>query len=147
MSSTETIPPTALGVASPFDAMLWLTQTVRRDAHGLRALTERAPDGDASAQPLIHEAAALLPTDELGGLFGDLVALKALAEGVSTAILAEAVARGVVAAGDDSPRPIGPKITAWVGDQAAAAARRSPPPWRGPTEGCGNSPAGPSWPR
>ena len=59
-----------------------------------------------------------MPTEELAGLFGDLVALRALAEGASAAVLAEAVARGVVAASDESPRPIGPKVTAWVQEQA-----------------------------
>ncbi|MCO5310436.1 MAG: hypothetical protein M9891_14360 [Austwickia sp.] len=101
---------------SAYEAACWLGETVRRVGSGLRHLTG---GGDGSLG--LDEVLALVPTDELAGLFGDLVALRALAEGASAAVLAEAVSRGVVAASDESPRPIGPKVTAWVQEQAAAA--------------------------
>ncbi len=59
-------------------------------------------------------ALALVPTAELAGLFTDLVRVRALAEGASVAVLAEAVQRGVIWAWDDSARPVAPKITRWV---------------------------------
>ncbi|MCO5308198.1 MAG: HNH endonuclease [Austwickia sp.] len=116
MSSTDTFAPTPVAGLSSYEATRWLEDAVRRVGLGLRHLT-----GGADGSLGLGDVLALLPTDDLAGLFGDLVALRALAEGASAAVLAEAVARGVVAASDDSPRPIGPRITAWVQDQAAAA--------------------------
>ncbi|MCB1253491.1 MAG: DUF222 domain-containing protein, partial [Austwickia sp.] len=116
MTSTDTFAPASVAGLSSYEASCWMRETVRRVRAGLGTLTG---GGDGSLG--LDEVLALVPTDELAGLFGDLVALRALAEGASAAVLAEAVARGVVAASDESPRPIGPKVTAWVQEQAAAA--------------------------
>jgi hypothetical protein len=103
-------------------------QTAEQPASGRGATERQSGDADDPASavralpgalPGLAQVLALVPTAELAGLFGELVALRALAEGISTAVLAEAVARGVVAGSDGSPRPIGPKITSWVGEQAA----------------------------
>ncbi|MCA0438845.1 MAG: hypothetical protein LCH98_20695, partial [Actinobacteria bacterium] len=101
MSSTDTFAPTPVAGLSSYEATRWLEDAVRRVGLGLRHLT-----GGADGSLGLGDVLALLPTDDLAGLFGDLVALRALAEGASAAVLAEAVARGVVAASDDSPRPI-----------------------------------------
>ena len=94
-----------------------------RSDHRVDNVGDRAGNvGDAVGDgPALDAVLSLVPTADLSGLFSELIALKALAEGLSTAVLAEAVSRGVVAHADDSPRPIGPKITAWVTAQAAAA--------------------------
>ncbi|MCA0436584.1 MAG: hypothetical protein LCH98_08870 [Actinobacteria bacterium] len=116
MTSTDTFAPNAVAGLSAYEAACWMGDAVRRLGSGLRHLTG---GGDGSLG--LGDVLALVPTDDLAGLFGDLVALRALAEGASAAVLAEAVSRGVVAASDESPRPIGPKVTAWVQEQAAAA--------------------------
>jgi len=123
MTARDTVTPDPVAGLSSFEAMSWLGETVRRVGSGLRSLTgaDVLDAGDGGGPVRLGEVLALVSTDDLAGLFGDLVALRALAEGASAAVLAEAVARGVVAAADESPRPIGPKITAWVQDQAAAA--------------------------
>ncbi|MCO5308920.1 MAG: hypothetical protein M9891_06480 [Austwickia sp.] len=116
MTSTDTFAPAPVAGLSSYEAARWLEDAVRRVGSGLRHLTG---GGDGSLG--LGDVLALVPTVELAGLFGDLVALRALAEGASAAVLAEAVSRGVVAGSDESPRPIGPKITAWVQEQASAA--------------------------
>ena len=78
--------------------------------------------GSASAPVDAAEAAgadlgsvlALVPTGDLRGLFADLMAVRALAEGATVAVVAESERRGVIADGDGSLRPVGPKITRWV---------------------------------
>ncbi|MCO5310318.1 MAG: hypothetical protein M9891_13745, partial [Austwickia sp.] len=122
MTSTDTLTPDPVVGLSSFEAARWLEDAVRRVGSGLRSLTDADVPGadvpgDGGGSVRLDEVLALVPTDELAGLFGDLVALRALAEGASAAVLAEAVARGVVAGSDESPRPIGPRITAWVQDQ------------------------------
>ena len=67
---------------------------------GLRARRNNLTGG-ADGSVGLRDVLALVPTDDLAGLFGDLVALRALAEGAAAAVLAEALSRGVVAASDD----------------------------------------------
>lgn len=111
----STVPTASHPVAdvSAHEAMRGLIDAVRGLRTGLAGL--------AQDPQRLRDVLALTLTDELPALFGDLVGLRALAEGLSTAVLDESVRRGVVAEADSTTRPIGPKITDWVQAQAAAA--------------------------
>ena len=105
---------------SPLEAMTWLRDMVDASAAGLRLLAAADADQDHDG-PGLRDVLTVTPSEALGGLFGRLVELKALAEGASAAVLAEAVSRGVVAASDPSSRQLGTKVTDWVTAKAAAA--------------------------
>lgn len=133
MTTTDVTPQQGASSLSAHEAMGDLRRPLAETVGLLRQLGDGASGGadtataDASATSASGGGAGLVgvlaavPTADLPGLCEDVLALRALAEGAATAVLAEAVARGVVAEDDASPRPLGAKVTAWVQARAEAA--------------------------
>lgn len=105
-------------------AMMALCDTVAASVALLRELAEVDPElpGRGPGCVRLRQALTLVPGDGLTDLFGQAMALRSLAEGLSAAVLDEATSRGLIAESDPSTRrPLGTKIAAWVDDQARRA--------------------------